>query len=190
MDTSLNEGASLNYIHNKKQNQFSLNSIKISVTCLFPRNQNLTVLDISFKILDRFYFLMKELNQINKTKINPCSLYSFYDPSCMPVPLDIMFSENDKNEEAQENHIAQRAYYHKIFNLSYDKPHIRKIEVKYKLEDYFKNQLTLETKNNKNSFVNLYKSIHINKIKSIKGAYIKGDYYYYHTGLGEKCAKV
>ncbi len=143
MDTSLNEEVSSNSIHDKKDNQFSLNSIKISVTCLFSRNQNLTILDISYKILDRYYFLMKELNEINKAKINPFSLYLFYDPSCLPIPLGILFSESNKNDESEENPLAQRAYYHKIFSLCYDKPYIRKAQVKYKLEDYFKNQLSL-----------------------------------------------
>ncbi len=127
---------------------------------------------------------------MNKDSYDTINLYIFYKPNIIPIPIGILYSNDNTEDESEENLLTQRKYFHKILNLPDKQPLIKKNQLKIKFIEKFSNQCCLESKNSSRSDVNLSKNIHLTKIGSNEGAYIHGDYYYYHTGLGGYQEKV
>ena len=167
-----------------------IKSMKIYITGIFPRDYNLTILEISEKILKRYFFLLKELKILNSERKETINLYSFNKPSIIPIPLGILYSDDNNQDETEENLLNQGEYFHKLFNLAEDKPVIKIIQLENKFIEKFRNQLAIESNNKQKKDFKLAKNIHSNKIELYKGKLINGDYYYYHTGLGKSFEKV
>jgi len=134
-------------------------------------------------MIKRYKFLYKEFEKINKDDNDTINLYIFYKPKIIPIPIGILYRNDNTVDASERNLLTQREYFHKILNLPDKKPLIKKNQLKMKFIKYFRNQCCLESKNLFNSDFNLAKNIQLAKIGSKEGAFIDGDYYYYHTAL-------
>jgi hypothetical protein len=185
-------------IYQDKKNEQILKSIKICVNCIIPIKPTLNILDISSEIINQYNFLLNELHNLNLEKTKTYSLLEFHeeDTLCL-IPLSILYSYDEIYEQNEESLLNQRIYFHSILSIPDDEPKMRKfrLENKNKIYSELMEQCFNEKVNASSSSVGVskyLKNVHLslcydkrekNLNMTDKIAFVKGEYYFYHTNM-------